>query len=478
MLKLKYLLAFIFIGMSLSLYSADLKFKTGNIKPGEIVDFTYSGNIKFNYSDRLKVFVYSFNSKNSLPVASEYELSLDRSNNQYVGSFAVPEGSVFCMMKISSGNKSDDNNGDYWQLLINDDNGKVVRNANLRAALSKMGNLPDNCRPAINYNMALNYLKEELKFYPDNFEAKIGLISLQYDLKTINKSEFEKQLKSVLSNNFDFASEGIVRAASRAYRILNQNSKAEEIEKDYARNNPKSNLSAELFLANLSKAQSFEKFAEGSSIFLRAYSDSPKYDNMIVLLAENYLEQDYVDDFIKVMKDFNRITPDVYSKLAFYYLDEKKNSDNALLWFGRALDAAKNPYIPQNDYMTATDRAFVNNLKLAEMNESLGILYEKINKDNESVAQLLNAKELYGKYPSASIYENIAKVYIKLKEYNKAIDILSDAVINNQSGQSALDLLGKTYKVAERGGDYILFLDSLNKLATVKRIEDLKEKNA
>lgn len=477
MMKLKFFSVCLLFILALPLYSAEINFKSQNIKAGDIVDFTYSGKTKFKFTDKLKIFVYSFQENNSLPAASEFDLSYDRSNNYYIGSFAIPQNAVFCLLKVSNGEKNDDNNSDYWQTIVSDVNGKPVKNANLRAALAKMGNLPDNCRPAINYNEAFKYLKDELKNYPNNLEAKIGLVSLQFDLKNISKNDFENQLKQILNgNNIDLSSEGVVRAVSRAYKTLNQTSKADEIEKDYARNNVKSNLCAELFLANLAKAQTFGKFAEGSSIFLRSFPESPKYENMLLLLADNYLDQNEADAFVKAMRDFNRLIPDVYSKLAFYYLDKQNDQDKALMWMSQAVESAKNPAIIKDDYMTSTERALVNRLKLAEINESLGILYEKLNKDNDAVNQLLIAKDMYGNFPSASIYENIAKVYIKQKTDAKAVDILAEAVVNNQAAKTALSLLEKVYKTSGDSEPYSHFLDSLNKIATAKRIEDFKDK--
>ena len=106
---------------------------------GSTISLKYKADDRFDKSDDLFVFVYSYTSNSTSPIAINFKLTQTKEksakilNNSYSVDFNLPEETVYAYYKISNSNLDivDDNFGNYWEIIFQKD-GKILKNANLK----------------------------------------------------------------------------------------------------------------------------------------------------------------------------------------------------------------------------------------------------------------------------------------------------------------------------------------------------------
>jgi thiol-disulfide isomerase/thioredoxin/uncharacterized protein (DUF1697 family) len=195
---------------------------------------------------------------------------------------------------VAEDGKTDNNFRKFFLFLTQ--NQQIPQNYYLRVALFYMGSLPEQCRLDIDYAAAESYFREELKKYPNNLQAEIGLLSLLFDIKKIGQKEFASKLEGILKKDFDRDDEATVKSVSRAFKMINQSDAADKLEQIFVTKHPNSKLAEEKMLIKLANAPSREEFVTIAKSYFQQFPKSDGRLKIFNALISAYLQNGKYQD--------------------------------------------------------------------------------------------------------------------------------------------------------------------------------------
>lgn len=383
--------------------------------------------------DSLFAFVYTFTTDANSPKAFAFKLiNSSKNRTTFTTQFQLPEDIVYAYVKISDINNLnfyDDNNNKYWDLYFTK-NGKIVKGGYQKNAVTLLGAVPNNCYKNIDLKEAYNLLKSEIKNYPNNYEAKIGLYSLEFDTKKITSNEFNDKLKGVLDQNLTPNSEGELRALSRSYNLLNEKIKAEKLEDEFISKNPKSRIAEEKLVSKLTNAKNLKEFNELSLEYFKTFQSADNFQTILQAYSNSFIQLNKINDLQENMSKYSFLPKELYLTVIAEIINKLKFSQNDLILCKDLFDSV---FVDSN--YSQTRELFIH--KPDFMNE-----YEW--KQSKIISE-------------AGVFELLAKYYFLSKNYNlsefnynKSIEMLGKNV-NSKLLQNAIMNLN-LLKVSEEKG--------------------------
>jgi thiol-disulfide isomerase/thioredoxin len=443
---------------------------------GENISIQYIDKGKiFSNSDTVYLMIYGFSSNLTYPQA--FNSPLLRNADYFTGNFTLPGNWVYAIAYIyQSEGKYDINYGKYWELFILNNERIIQRDANLFSSLIFMGSTSPNLNPQVNLDSALRRLEREVELYPDNFQAKVGLLSLRFDMKKITQDGFKEQANQLLSEKKQFSTEREIKSAYRLLNALNKNKEAESLISQFVQSNPLSKTAEEDAISKLSQADNFNNFIALAAVFLDRFPDSPDIDNVYSAVVTSFMQTNNIEQLYKFLSERKYITPEVYSKIAW----EVFSKDNLLpLLRGEArlnfLDSLLNLAVNitnsrinsnVNKPIYLTDIEWKNNnLKiLGSIMEIKGDVNAKLNPEN-AIQYYLKAIELLGNDATVNLYENAINIAEKSGDLDLTTNLIFNALINSFSSDYLITQFARNI----RGENRQYVLDSLNQIAQTIR---------
>ena len=453
---------------------------------GSTLILEYKSDQYFENAKGVYAFVYIFSENDAMPLAYEVWMNYNDSLDLFKGDFTIPKGMNFALIKVGNEDEIDDNKGAFWDVQVFDESGKPVEGANYRKAMSYMGAMPDYYQRQPNLMKALDFLEKEIDYYPDNIEAKIGLIAMQFNLNMITKGKFENELKNIISeSNFNY-DEGALTAVTRALRTLNRNSKAEDLEEEFVQRNPESKLAEEKYIETLSQADSFDQFVGMIKTFFEKFPGSLKREMMISYLVDSYLQLGMFNELIDELNNIKNVPGSIYSDLARKVAlnssllpdsSEDARKKVVLELMDKALDEAKkDKYLLKPQFVSEIEWMNGRESNLAIMHEEFGNLLLFYEDYADAEKHFSKAKELMADDATRSVYEALVIVNYEMKNYDKAYDYAEEAILNTKDTEKIEKLFPKLFKeVKPKNEDMLKTLEALKEKAEDKRLEKLEK---
>ena len=467
-------------------YGGVLKISPEKPKENELLRFEYTPDSLNTMSVKLSVFVYCFSKNQPLPEGFETEMRFDSTKKTYSGSFTLPKDIVYAMFKVGDGVKFDNNKGNYWGTYIFKDDKTVFSGAYQKSAISYMGNLPENIRRNANFIKAEEYFKKELSIDSTNIQAKIGLVSLQFDLKLINKNDFEKKLQEIVKSKYDEYSETDIRAVARALRTLNESKKADDLEMEFVKRNPSSELAEEKYLSRISQAETFEDFSKGCLEFLKIYPFSLNREKIFSAMVEGYAQVKKFKEIREILETTKDVPSSIWSQMANSIASDGRWLSNttkedrkpvAFSFMEKALEEAKKDYfLYKPKYLSLSEWKETRRINLGLTYQDYGKLYNYYNDYSKSIEYFKEAKQILKTYSTSELYENLLESYYYSSNNLFAFDVANETILNSKATDKIYkyhqDLF---YKIYSKSADYVAYLDSLELQAKNNRLDELKK---
>ncbi len=464
--------------------SGELLVSPQNSPIGGKIDVKYTSDGRFFVEEKLYLRVYAYNENDATPKAYEFLLNYNSGESAYFGSFTVPEDVVYLLIKISSDEKNDDNSGEFWDVFFNR-NGKPLKGTYLKAGLTYLGNLPENINRNIDFKKALTYLKTEIDNYPDNIPAQVGYTSLQLDLQKIDYKEYSTRIEKIIKSGYDKKNENEIKAISRALKTLNKKDDAEKLEMNFAMENPKSQLAEELFMAELSKASTLEKFSEGVLEYLNKFTSLNNKERIYSALVSGYLQVGKADEVIEIINKRDDVPSGTYAQIAFslvnddefsemtdeYRIQKAKNLMNISLY-----ELKQNNLKNKPDYVTVKEWEARNKIRYAGILEQYGQILMAIEEYKEAYSKYEEAFEIYQDEAPVSLYENVIKLCMILGKYSTGYTMAELSVKNSKDSEVTLEFFEQLHKQLLKSESFNVMLISLKNEAREERLNKIKYK--
>lgn len=421
---------------------------------------------------------YFFDKKHSSPVGIDYQGELI-GGDTYKYTFRIDTIYNFVLFKFSDGLIDDNNKQQFWDIVVHQYD-KPVKDTYLKKALSYLGSMPQNINRLPDLKVAENLLKRELELFPDNVVAQIALVQVKFDQGFLKEDAYKDELKYILNKELNHNDETVVRAVSRALKTVGMSEKANEIELEFGKKYPKTELSQELILAKLSEAEDMKSFVDICEFYLNNYEDSPQKEKIMLALVSAYLQNGNYFPLMKKLENYEFIYPSVYSKIGME-LSELSKTRGGLTGFELKKEIISNyrrsiklidslvsseSQAGKPRYFTTTEQKMFNYFLTGSFRQGLGEFYLEMMELDSAEHYLTIAANILEDKAESSLYNSLIELYKLKAETKKVIEIAEKSIINTSYNDTIINIYSSLKTEDE--------LDSLYKLGQEKRLEKLK----
>lgn len=422
--------------------------------------------------------LYLFDNNHSLPKA--IDIQGEKIGDVYKYCLNIDTLYNFAMFKFSDGISDDNNHQEYWDIVLHKYD-KVIEGGYLKKALSYLGSFPQNIDRLPDLKVAETFIKKELELYPDNIVAQIALVQVRFDQGFLKEDAYKDELKDILNKKIDLSSEQNVRAVARGLKTIGVNEKAEEIELEFGKKYPKTELAHELIMAKLSEAENLKSFVDICEFLIKNYEDSSQKEKLMLALVNAYLQNGNYFALKKKLEEFEFIYPSVYSKIGME-LSELNQTRNGLSGMDLKREVIANyrksitlidsmisaeSTLGQPRYFSRSEQLNYNTLLSGTLRQGLGEFYLEMRDLDSADFFLRNAKIILKNNAETSLYLSLIELNKLNTNTKEVINIAEEAILNSSYNDTIVNL----YKSLKDENT----LDSLFKVGQDLRISKLKQ---
>ena len=268
-------------------------------------------------------------------------------------------------------------------------------------------------------------------------------------------------------------------------KTVGVNEKAEEIELEYGKKYPKTELAHELIMAKLSESEDLKAFVDICEFLIKNYEDSPQKEKLMLALVNAYLQNGNYFPLKKKLEEFEFIYPSVYSKVGMELSELNKtrggltgmdlkreiiaNYRKSILLLDSMISSEST--LGQPRYFSRSEQINYNTLLSGTLRQGLGEFYLEMMELDSAEFFLNGAMNILNN----NFYNNAeTSLYLSLIQLNKLntntkeiINISEKAIINTSYNDTIVNL----YKSLKDQTS----LDSLFKIGQQIRIKKLKQ---
>lgn len=486
-------LIIILIFVTLNLQSKSEIIIKDSIFAGNNIKINYKNDNYFDKVSNLKLILHIFNSNNDIPQAIELQLDYEKELKEISTKFVIPQNAIYFLVEVTEYDPYstsffekeliDNNKGSYWEYLVYN-NGKIQENAYLYSAYATLGNNDFAIEKRINFKKAKENFENELKLYPNNAIASLGLISLSLDNKEISYDEFSSKGNEILNKLQNTRNQEELFTKLRLLKMLNKSAEADKLEEDIISKFPNSKIAEDVAFRKISSASSFNKFKTYSYEFVNKFKKSQYKSSIFNALYSAYdqkeIENDFINDVFKncilsfvdeleiystfLTKEVNKnYDKNVHNKYTYLTpIIEKSDSLRKLIFNVDLI----NPLVPNNISKTQ----YLNDLQVILGN--LDLIKAKIELAQETVdtnkyyQYIKSGFKQSGSKVNIEDIDNLCFELINLGKKSEAEFILRDAVLNLKYDIDILDLLNDYFYKKDTTKE----IDKLTKQANDKRV--------
>jgi thiol-disulfide isomerase/thioredoxin len=379
----------------------------------------------------LYVFSYHFSESAAQPTAFATMLK-PAPDGTWTATLTFRAEDVYVMYKVTNLAREDRNNSQYWETFIAQSSVSAsgttvaVPSANLRAALTYLGDLPQPCLRAVDFSKALSYLRQEIALYPSNLQAQVGESALAFELRELDEKTYRERTQKLMTMPFDSTKEHYVRAMTRFLNAQGKPDEALRMEDAYIKRFPRSETAEERAFREVRSAQGEDGFFEAGKKYLASFPTSyPAYElqgNLMMI----YARRKKLPEGAQFLDSQKFPSPLGYNELAklWYFSDTAQQS--GLRYAQKAVELAQKA-LPEHKPVYFTDIEWRNSttttLPLAL--NTLGAIEFQLGRDADALRTLRRSIALGTS--SVDTYAIMLNILNKQRQFSEAYDLARQA---------------------------------------------------
>ncbi len=348
-----------------------------------------------------------------------------------------------------------DNQGQYWDLLLHDETGQPVRGANLARAMSYTG--IGGIRQE-DLERAFNDVIQELKLYPDHFQARTLLYTLTLRLNNFSKGarrEIQKDIERQLEDNPDNLK--VLQFALESYRMINERNEAKKIEEKLVRLDSRGDQAALNALNKIMQSQDAENRATQLEQFIEDYAQTRWTEFALSSLASTAIELGDTTRMLSVGDRLHRkaSSPAAASALAAIagvFIEKSVRHDRSVAYATDALTLVRTAKNAQQA-PDMTRKEWTDQLQKTEARYQLllGRAYMQQGKTDRAIAEIEAAVELS---PQADTYFHLAESLKQSGSIDAALVAYArSAAFGGETGDAAYEAFSEMWTMSQRPPD-------------------------
>lgn len=405
----------------------------------------YTPDSAWKNAPQLYAFVYHFREANGDPLGESVPLSR-AADGIWRGEVLVRQSDVYLMLKVSNGKRSDDNGGAYWETIVSVDGVKPAHGAKLRAGITYIGALPENCVRAADFQKALALMGEELKLYPNNLSARIAETSLAYELKTIKSEQHQKLMKSIVSTPFDTTRENDTRSMIRALNALGRSDESQKLQTRYIEKFPVSGIADEYVMWQMQNTANPAFFIEKVRQYTKNFPQSANLPMLHANMVAALRETGQLRKAEAILDSIPNVSAMAYNELAKFTIRfDSTEREAAVRYAKKAVDLARqNRILVRPAHLNDIEWQANTAATLGDCYNTLTSTYFEMKRNDEALATFYQAREVTkGELPSPTYAQAVMLLMLK-KQFQEALQIASQGTIMNVGGDKVLTAWHRT----------------------------------
>ncbi len=291
---------------------------------------------RFAPGEFLWLYVYEFTEAQAYPTLQEVPLEYQRTTGKHGAAFRLDTATVYALCKVGNGVTFDTRRGHLWEIVPHEQ-GRPVRGALLRAALSRFGLLQEGGWQRVpDLWEAERLLQRVLQEEPNSFAPRIWLVAVQHRLGVLDYQGRDLRLRELLQQPYP-EDEVNLRAVLWALGALRERRRMEALEDRILAHFPTWDLAREILFVRLNRAAVFQEYVATAERFLQLYTpEVPGYEEMYLALVRGFLQHDYADSIPSIFRRYPKVPAAAYAELAHYWL-ERRQTEKAEPWVRQML---------------------------------------------------------------------------------------------------------------------------------------------
>ena len=388
---------------------------------------------------KIYAIIHNYSAQDKKPYALQYALEASpipksKDSLSFIAKFVPKTDVALVLMKVGDGAKySDNNSGNYWELLPLDEDGKIPEGQSLRRIISYSESFPEECARKQNIVLAMEILQNNKDISLTTFQKNFFQRILPFMAKQIDRDSLKKSMSAFLNGNrVDTESESENRMLTQALRIIGNPEIADSVEKQYEYLHPLDEFSEEASANRVFSSKTKDEFIVNAESYINLYPSSYS----VLTIAESYLRVQLKDGNLAMLtKRFLRdptlpTTSSLSLANAFLELDSLKE---ALRWAERAVSFAKDEAsVVQPKYLAPCEFAEERKKMIAEAMLAPAFVYKRMKNHEKS---LLLYKEVAEGYADkldmpqmTSVYQSMIELLDALSNQQEAYALASKAI--------------------------------------------------
>jgi thiol-disulfide isomerase/thioredoxin len=388
---------------------------------------------------KIYAIIHNYTAREKKPYALQYALEAfptakNKDSLSFIAKFVPKSDAALILMKVGDGAKySDNNSGNYWELLPLDKDGKIPEGQTLRRIISYSESFPEECARKQNIASAMEILQNNKDYSLTTFQKNFFERILPFMAKQIDRDSLKKSMTAFLTQNgVDTESEAENRMLTQALRITGNPEMADSVEKQYEYLHPLDEFSEEASANRVFSSKTKEEFIVNAERYISLYPSSYSF----LSIAESYIRVQLKEGKLaKLTERFLRdptlpTTPSLDLANTFLELDSLKE---ALRWAERAVFFAKDEAsVVQPKYWAPCEFAEERRRVISEAMLAPAFVYKRM-KNHEKSLQLY--KEVADGYADkldmiqmTSVYQSMIELLDALSNQQEAYALASKAI--------------------------------------------------
>jgi thiol-disulfide isomerase/thioredoxin len=392
---------------------------------------------------KLHAVVFCFTIEGEAPTA--YDVPLEEGSGRWNGTFSIPEGIVFGMVKVGDGVRYDMNGENFWSFNVHDAGGRVLQGAYMKASMSYLGMLPAECRRKQDIDEAREMLELEVKSHPRNLTATVNLVLLQMNAQEITQEEAQARLREIVGNTMQATSPMEAIALSQAYQIMGRQEESARIMQDAAVRFQKSKAEEQIRLEELSSAPNLDVFVDKVIKHLQAYPNTFAKQNLVDAVVNATTRGGNLEPLVRFMDETPALTPITYYQAVNYFGARDSLRPTAMRMIDQGLAAAKDD-TRRPSYVSPMEWKEECRIASSLLWFVKGAIQRAQGQTNEALASFATAVELGGRQTDKGTYDMYVQTLAAAGQKDKAVEMATTAIKAGAATQGVMD----TYRSLRR----------------------------
>ena len=230
---------------------------------------------------KIYAIIHNYTARDKKPYAVQYALesfptAKSKDSLSFIAKFVPKNDAALILVKVGDGTKySDNNSGNYWELLPLDKDGKIPEGQSLRRIISYSESFPEECARKQNIALAMEILQNNKDYSLTTFQRNFFERILPFMAKQIDRDSLKKSMSAFLTKNaVDTDSEAENRMLTQALRITGNPEIADSVEKQYEYLHPLDEFSEEASANRVFSSKTKDEFIVNAEKYINQYPSS------------------------------------------------------------------------------------------------------------------------------------------------------------------------------------------------------------